>query len=419
MVTQVFLQSLPKKPGVYLMKDAHGIVLYIGKAVSLRGRVSSYFQDRPRENRIQQLVGKVCAIEYLVCDSEAQALLLEASLIKERKPFYNIDLKDDKSFPWVVITRETYPRITIARPKDLAGALMIGPYPNVKLLREVLKLIRTILPFRSCKKLPIRPCLFYHVHKCPGVCIAGYSPQAYQRTVDEIVLLLRGEKDKLLTALRNSMREFSGRQKFEEAKAVRDRIFAVQRLLYGQTHALTQITTLQEALGIKKRLYRIEGYDISCFTSKEAVGSLVCFIEGVPAKNFYRRYKIKRQHRADDLGMMQEVLSRRMRHIAEGTADSKSVPGLIIVDGGAAHANMAKKVLESYRLYDMNVIGIAKKQEEVWLPNARKPILLKEGSPALILIQRIRDEAHRFARNYHLLLRKKKFIRLAKYPEGG
>lgn len=409
MITKEFLQSLPQYPGVYIMKDAGGTILYIGKASSLRSRVSSYFQNRPRENRIEHLRSKVDTIEFIVCDSEAQALLLEASLIKEKKPYYNIELKDDKSFPYLVVTNERFPRIHIARTKHKPDARRIGPFPGAKALRQALKMVRVVVPFRSCKNMPASPCLFFHLKKCPGVCTGTVAPDVYRRMVEDIVMLFSGEKDKLLADLRARMDTYARSQRYEDAKQLRDRMNAFQDLLYGNRNPVNQLAALQKVLRISKHLARIEGYDISSLGTKEAVGSQVCFIEGLPAKNFYRRYRIKQLRFRDDLGMMREVLSRRFRRL---TTESKQsdYPDLVIVDGGLVHAALAKKVLESFHLYDMNVIGIAKKHEEIWFPSARKPIVLDHGSPALTLIQRIRDEAHRFARAYHIWRRKKAFM---------
>ena len=395
------IKELPQLPGVYIMKDKKARALYIGKASSLRKRVANHFRRGRLSLNKDFLLRDVADIDFIVCDSEAKALILENALIKEEKPKYNILLRDDKTFPWVEISKEDFPRVRITRRKR-EGFTYFGPFPQVKLLKKALEFVRKIFPFRSCLKLPKRECLYYHLLLCPGPCIGKISKEEYLKNIRMLSLILEGRRRELIETLREEMERLSQAFKFEEASLIRDRLSALASL-YGSTKEFTQLVSLKEVLGLKKIPWRIEALDISNLQDREAVGSIVVFKEALPLKSEYRRYKIKKNAK-NDLDRISEVLERRMREILE----KKQIPDLVIVDGGLVQVNLAsQKFREVKILRNLSVIGISKKNEEIWFPYQSKPLKLSKNSPALTLIQRIRDEAHRFAHKYHLLLRKK------------
>jgi excinuclease ABC subunit C len=400
------IKNLPLSCGVYLMKDKKGKVLYVGKAANLRKRVTSHFYKNQFLPNKELLIRDIADIEYIICESEAKALILESWLIKEKRPKYNISLRDDKSFPLVEVTHEDFPRISITRKKKKAHTYF-GPYPQAKDLKEALQLIRHIFGFRTCKSLPKKECLYFHLSLCPGPCIGRISKREYAKTVKIISLLLEGKRKDLIKVLKTKMNKAALKFKFEEASNARDKLIAVTSL-YGIRREYQQLLLLKEALNLKDVPSRIEAIDISNIHAKQATGSVVVFENGVPLKSEYRRYKIKGKA-LDDVGMITEVIDRR---IQSRRLNKERLSDLIIVDGGLSQANAAKKVLSKYRL-TIPVIGIAKKKEEIWFPFSSKALKLGLNSPGLQVIQRLRNEAHRFAHKYHLYLRKK-----AAYDKG-
>jgi excinuclease ABC subunit C len=400
------IKDLPDSCGVYIMKSETGEVLYIGKAVSIKKRVQSHF--RSVDPKTSLFTSKVRDIDYVHCDTEEQALLLEATLIRENKPKYNVELKDNKSYPYVLITDEPYPKVLIRRPTQIKKkGLLLGPYVNVGLLRKALKLIRAIFPYCSCPR-PRKNCLYCHLNLCPCPGISDITVSRYKDNIDSICKILSGERRELIEKLQVQMKRLSLQAKFEEAALLRDRLVAVYSLYSGRRQA-GELLTLKEALNLPKIPFVIEAIDISSLSGQEAAGSVVVFRDGIPDKNNYRRYRIKEIKGIDDFKMIAEVTRRRYRRQKE---EGLNLPDLIIIDGGQAHVNVAKKELEGLSL-DIPLIGIAKKNEEVWLPRTERPLALPRDNPALYLIQRIRNEAHRFAHRYHALLREKKVIQEA------
>lgn len=395
------IEKLPDLCGVYILKGEKE-VLYIGKATSIRKRVISHFKGGSKSLIFNE---KVKDIDYILCDTEEQALLLEASLIKEEKPKYNVVLKDDKSYPYVVITQEKYPAIYVARPKKTKNFTLFGPYPNVKLLKSALKLIRRIFPYRSCKNLPKKVCLYYHLNLCPGVCEEKIDEEEYKDIVDNIAKILSGERKILLKKLQEKMEKLAQEQKFEEASVYRDKLEALTKLYAGKSWG-NEAIVLKEVLHLKRIPFIIEGIDISCIQGRQACGSVVVFKDGRPDKSNYRRYRIKMVKDIDDYKMIAEVVERRYRRLKE---EKKELPDLIVIDGGRSHLSVALKVLKKLEL-EIPVISIAKKNEEIWLPSKKEPLRLPQDNIGLQLIQRVRNEAHRFAHQYHLLLRKKKIL---------
>ena len=397
------VDTLPDSCGVYIMKAKGGKILYIGKATSIKKRVLSHARSSSAKAII--LKNKVVDIEYMLCDTEEQALILEASLIKERKPQYNVSLRDDKSYPYVVITKDTCPRIYIRRLPKVNDGMRFGPFTNVRLLKRALHLIRKIFPYCSCKK-PRKGCLYQHLKVCPELQAGGgFLVDEYKENIDNICKVLSGSRKELVEKLGARMQKFVLRQQFEEAAKLRDQLVALYTLYSGKRQ-VNELLILKEVLNLKKIPFIIEAIDISSLFGKEAVGSVVVFRDGLPDKSSYRRYRIKQVEGIDDYRMIQEVVKRRY---GRATREGWVLPQLIIIDGGYAHVRGAAEELNNLKL-DIFIIGIAKKNEEIWFPRKRKPLVLSKDNSALHLLQRIRDEAHRFAHAYHLLRRKKRIM---------
>ncbi len=394
------INQLPSASGVYIMKSRSGEILYIGKASSLRQRVKSHF-SRPPASKPDIFREEVADIAYLECDTPEQALILEAALIKEKKPRYNVALKDNKSYPYIEITREEFPRVFISRPKGKNKSLLFGPYPETKTLRSALLLVRRIFPYRSCPKIPKRPCLFFHLKLCPAPCSRKISSADYRVNIESISRILKGERRKLAKALEGRMKKLVKNLQFEQAAHLRDKLSAINNLYRGKPRAHA-IVSLKEVLKLPRLPLNIEAVDISSLGSRNAAGSIVVFKEGVPVKKNYRRFRIKDAVVNDDYAMVAEVVRRRYLRLIK---ENKALPDLVIVDGGKGHAAVVSEVLIGLGL-SLPVVGLAKKNEEIWFPRSRNPVRLSRGDPGLQLIQRIRDEAHRFAHNYQVVRRR-------------
>lgn len=398
------IKKLPFACGVYIMKSSQGEVLYVGKATSLRKRVASYF-SRQVSLKTGLLVSHIADIDYIECESEEQALILEAALIKEKKPKYNISLRDDKSYPYVEITSEKFPRIFITRKRINKKSTFLGPYPQANIAKSVLNILRKIFPYCSCKCFKKSECLFFHLKLCPAPCVGKVSSQGYRENIKAIIKVFKGEREELIDYLRNRMQKLSDENKFEEATELRDKLNALINLYQGRnlTH---ELISLKEALHLPSTPLYIEAMDISSLSGKEATGSIVVFRNAVPDKNSYRKYRIKKVSGIDDYACIAEITQRRYIRLY---SEKRKMPDLLIIDGGIGHVQIVKKELDKLNL-TIPVIGIAKRNEEIWFPESKSPLLIPKTRPCLHLIQRIRDEAHRFARKYHLLLRRKKLI---------
>ncbi|MFH1753014.1 MAG: excinuclease ABC subunit UvrC [Candidatus Omnitrophota bacterium] len=401
------VKRLPLSPGVYIMKSAVGSVLYVGKAGSLKKRVSSYFTKSTRSARIDNLVSEIVTIEYIKTNSEAEALIYEAGLIKSANPKYNIDLKDDKSYPYLKLTvNEKYPRLLIVRGRKSDGALYFGPYTNVKLLRQAVAFMRVAFPLRVCQKMGRKLCMNYHIAKCPGPCRDMIDKKAYGRTTRELKMFLEGRRSILLDELSRRMEEASRSLNYEDAARIRDRIRSLSTVVTKRSvpGPLDQIDELKFILRLKRRPKRIEAFDISNLHGKQAVGSMVSFCDGKPVKANYRKFKIKTVDKIDDYKMMREVVYRRYRRLLD---ERKRLPDLIIIDGGKGHLMAALAEVRGLGIKNIPVIGIAKEFEHIYAEKRQLPIILPNDSSILQLIRRIRDEAHRFAKKYHIVLRRK------------
>jgi len=395
---------MPQSPGVYIMKSKKGKILYVGKASSLRKRAGSYF-SKAIDLKTGSLLKNAGDIDYIECGSSGQALILEAALIKEKKPKYNISLRDNKSYPYVEITREKFPRIFISRPKAKNKNLLFGPYPQAKTLKPALTLIRRVFPYRSCKRMPKNACLFFHLKLCPAPCIGKVSPNAYENTIQSICRILKGQRRELAKELTAKMKKSAAGKKFEEAGSLRDKLLAVDSLYKGKPKA-HEIIALKEILNLPRLPLYIEAIDISSLGRSDCVGSVAVFRDGVPDRSSYRRFRIRTARKRDDYDMIAEVIRRRYSRLRK---ENFPLPNLIIVDGGKGHLLRAHKELEALGVF-VPLIGIAKRNEEVWTVSKKTPLTIPRSNPGLYLIQRARDEAHRFAHVYGLVRRRKRTV---------
>ena len=392
------INSFPANSGVYLMKDKQGKVIYVGKAANLKKRVRSYFSKAFLPYKTQRMIEEVNNIEYVSTLTEHEAFLLESKLIKKLQPHFNVSLKDDKSFPFIKITKEEYPHVFIGRKKRVENVEHFGPYTNAKFLRLALKSIRRIFPFCSCRRFPKRVCLNYDLKLCAGPCVDKISKSKYRKMINDFKYFLRNGRESLISKITQKMQKCVKQQKFEIAKELRDQIKALT-LLSAQSKI-----RMADILGLDKEPECIEAFDISNLHGKEATGSMVTFVSGRPNKNDYRRFKIRGVKGIDDYKMLAEVLRRRYGRVIR---EDLRKPDLILIDGGKGHLGIARGVLRELGL-NISIIAIAKDQELIYTVNNKNPISLAQDNEVLQLIQHIRDEAHRFAIKYHKFLRKKK-----------
>lgn len=394
------IESLPTGPGVYLMKDGKGTVIYVGKASNIKKRIAAHFGAKGSSTKSGLFIGHVCDIETITTASEHEAFLLESRLIKRCAPHFNVSFKDDKSFPFIKITREEYPRVFIGRRKPNERVEYFGPYTNVGALRQALGALREIFPFCSCRQFLKSACLNYHLKLCSAPCITNVSKRAYRKIIADFKHFLQKGSASLLARLQERMQHCIEQRRYEEALELRNRIQALGVFAQQSTASLFDL------IGLAKEPERIEAFDISTLFGEGSVGSMVTFLGGKPSKNGYRRFKIKGVEGIDDYRMIAELIHRRYRRL---TTEGLAKPDLIIIDGGRGHLNVAYRALRSEGL-DIPMIGIAKNQELIYTIKNAGPLALNKEDRQLQLIQRIRDEAHRFAIAYHHLLRKKKIV---------
>jgi len=397
-------KRMPDSPGVYFFLGKNKKVLYIGKATSLRDRVRSYFAPDLHEVRsplVANMVAAAVSVDWRKTDSVLEALLLEASLVKTYKPKANTELKDDKSFNYVVVTDEEYPRVLVVRGKLLAqkapkAKYTFGPFPHGLQLREAMKLIRKIFPYRdTCKLGAKRPCFNAQIGLCPGVCSGEVSKQEYRRTIRHIVLLFEGKKKQLVTALNKEMRAAAAEEDFELAKELQRQMYALQHIqdvsLIKDEYRSTTLTA--------GRPYRIESYDIAHLRGSAAVGVMTVVEDGAAEKSQYRKFKIKSAKAGDDPGALKEVLSRRLGH------DEWPLPRMIVVDGSTAQVNAAQSVLAEYGMA-IPVVGVVKDEKHRPRNIVGDRELIKNKERDILLAN---NEAHRFAIGYHRKTSRKEF----------
>ena len=422
------VRKFPTGTGVYLMKDAQGRVVYVGKAKNLRSRAGSYFQKTAEaDKRICDWIGEVADVDFLATDSEVDALLLEARLIKDVQPKHNVDLKDDKSFPYLQITTgEDFPRVNFTREPLDRGVKLYGPFPRAKSLRGAIQVLQKIFKFRTCA-LDIeagdprwrwfRPCLLHSINQCTAPCNLRIDRDAYKKDIRRLRLFLDGKKDVVLAEMEGEMREASKALQFEKAARLRDELKALQNLkLRGDLakHAQPEVfyqdprkglRGLQKVLHLESTPRTIHGVDIAHLGGTETVGSLVTFIDGLPFKPGYRRYKIKSVTGVDDYASIREVVSRRIQGLQER---DEPFPDIFLIDGGKGQLGAALGAFQALGVTPPTVISLAKQEEEIYIPGRPDPIVLRRRSYSLRLLQYVRDEAHRFAQHYHHMLRSKR-----------
>lgn len=546
---QQALAVLPDKPGVYLMHDVHGKVIYVGKAVVLKNRVRSYFRNLASHTpKVRAMVEKIAEFETIVTSSEVEALILECNLIKKYRPRYNIMLKDDKTYPFLKVTvNEDFPRIYVTRRQQRDGAKYYGPYADVGAMHDTVKLLRSMFPLRTCRKMnPDRPCLNYHIKRCLAPCAGYVSREEYGNMIKSVCMVLDGRTTELERDLKRRMQEAADNYVFEEAARLRDQLQAVTRLneqqkavtgsggdmdvigfakdttgiclqiffvrkgkLIGRDNFflpdggeaeeevmsafvkqyyneatfvpkeivvpylpdeeekqlieiwladkagrkaelilpqrgvkrellslandnakklleerlrkgslslkddLAAAEELQLALALPNPLERMDCFDISHTQGSETVASMVVFRNGSISKKDYRKYKIvSAEGKPDDFKSMQEVVYRRYK-------DYEDLPSLVVIDGGKGQLSSALEVIRGLGLHDLPVVGLAKREEEIFIPGQSESILLDRDSASLHLIQRIRDEAHRFAITFHRKLRgKRNLVSVLDHVEG-
>ncbi len=416
------INQLPFAPGVYLMKGREGEILYIGKAGVLRNRVRSYFVNREALAVLAKtavLMSKVTDIDYVETPTEVDALLLEAQLVRKYRPHFNKELKDDKSFPLLKITAERFPRIHLTRNKNDKKAVYYGPYTDAKLLREAVTLINTLFPLRKCRRLPKTACLYYHIGQCLAPCIKPEVEEGYQNIVKEVRDFLGGGKKSFIEYLTERMEEASRELRFEDAQFFKQQIEALSRLRKKRFSlkkpdgaiALSATLELKKILGMEKLPEKVVCFDVSNIQGDAAVASKVSFYRELPDKIEYRRYKIRGVTGINDYAMIQEALRRMLVGIKEGR--ECFIPDVIMMDGGKGHLNAAWEVLREQEFENTELISIAKRFETVFSAKTGGDLKIPRDSPALHLLQKVRDEAHRFAITYHRFLKEKSLRRSA------
>ncbi len=542
------LENLPNSPGIYQFKNDKGKVIYVGKAKNLKNRVKSYFNSSNNSPKTEALVNKIFDLELIVTDNEIEALVLENNLIKKYKPHYNVNLKDDKSFPFIKITKEDFPQIYSTRNFVKDGSKYFGPYTNVKQMKSSLRMINQIFKIRSCKfnitedsvkKKKFKVCLDYHIKKCDGPCEGLVSKEDYNEMVAQVIKVLKGKTEDLISDLENEMKQASESLQFEKAAEIRDKISRLQiinskqkivsddfvdrdifavafegkdsscsifnirngkliskkqlrlsltgnedlpeiyssllKFYYSETddipkniiteclpsemknlkdwledknefkinfivpqkgnlfsllkmckeNAILQLkelqiqkmknkasapyslSALQRDLRLKSLPRKIECFDISNIQGSDSVASMVVFVDGKPKKSLYRKFIIKSVDGPNDFASMQEVIRRRYKKEFD---EHDTFPDLIMVDGGKGQLSSAVETLNMLGIKNYNIIGLAKRLEEVFFPGNSEPESIPKTSSGLKLLQQIRDEAHRFAVTFHRLRRSKRII---------
>ncbi len=430
---QKLYKDIPETPGVYIMKNRKGEILYIGKAAHLKRRVSSYFMHPPSSNqnlragkhdtRIERMVSEITKIETKETDSALEALILESVLIKKYQPPFNVQEKDDKSFLYVVTTKEEFPRILLVRGKDLKKNVMtsdvitfgnvFGPFVSASSVREALRIIRKIFPWNDHQKVitnstnktnnASKPCFNYQIGLCPGTCVGAISKKEYKKTIKNIVLFFEGKKGRIVKNLEKEMNIASKKLEFEKAEKIKRQLFALKHI---NDTALFSSDSLEigNSLPAGRRgkleipAWRVEGYDISNISGTNSVGVMVVFSNNTPERGEYRKFNIKSVQGPNDTGMLKEVIERRFHN------DWKH-PDLILVDGGVGQVNATEETLMKMNIH-IPVIGMAKGAERKRTDIiGEKPLWVSHET-----LVRVRDEAHRFAITFHRKVRKKRMF---------
>ncbi len=421
------VRTFPQTPGVYLMKDSAGVVIYVGKATNLRSRAGSYFLKAAAvDPRTADWVHLIADADYMDCDSEVDALLAESRLIKDIRPAYNKELKDDKTFPYLQITTyEEFPRVEVTREPLTSGVKLYGPFPNAGSLRGAVQVLQRIFKFRTCS-LDIaedeerwkwfRPCLLASIKQCTAPCNKRISKEDYRKDIRRLQQVLEGNKTKLLREMKKEMLEASKELQFEKAARLRDEIGLLESLDQRgdlDTHVQPEVfhidpkkglAGLKQVLKLPEIPRSIEGVDIAHLGGGQTVASLVKFIDGLPFKPGYRRFKIKGVDGIDDFRSIHEVVARRFKRLAD---EQDVFPDILLIDGGKGQLSSAVAAFEAMDIEPPILLSLAKKNEEIFRPGESEPIRLSRHAFSLRLLQYVRDEAHRFAQHYHHILRSK------------
>lgn len=421
--------ELPDNPGVYFYYDAAGTLMYVGKATSLRRRVASYFRAAGdgRGQRIAELVAKIARIDYVETPTVIEALVLEANQIKAHLPPYNILAKDDKSFQYLVVTNDEFPRPVIMRQLDLERTgvdpfakssngkflAVFGPYTSGLSLKRALELIRRTIPWSSCLPGQDRACFDHQLGKCPGVCVGAISKAEYRKTVRNLILFFEGKKLAIIRRLRSEMEKSAAKLDFERAAKIKGQLFAIEHI--RDVSLITrEDAELPFAKIVPQGYYdlngRIEAYDISNISGTSATGSMVVFVDGKPAKELYRKFKIRTVKGSNDFAMMEEVMRRRLSRLGQKGWDA---PVVMIIDGGEGQISVVQKVMDELGVR-LPMIGIAKgfdRKQDRLVYDRTDVELHRLATRGKEIFQKARDEAHRFAVSYHRVLRAKRSLR--------
>lgn len=424
MINRSLIEKLPKNTGVYLFKKGHR-VLYVGKSVNLRNRVFSHLENSHFNEKEALLIKEVDKIDYFLVDSEFKAIVFEANLIKKYRPKYNVRWRDDKNFLYIKITvKEKYPKVLLARKEDDHKSKYLGPFSSKNETEFILREARKIAPFCSEKKISRRPCFYSKIglcHPCPNEIsltkdenLKKRLTKKYQKNIKLLIKLLKGEVDILIKKIRKEIDYLSQQQRFEEAIPLREKLKAISYLLtkkinidsYQETEPVLEIKKFEEFIKKYlpiKSLERIEGYDVSNLSFKEPTASMIVFTNGFPDRSQYKRFKIKKLKKMSDIEMVREAINRRFDN-------QWPIPDLIVVDGGITQLKTVIKSLQENQL-SLPVISVAKNPDRVFILKNSQTIKIPLGKvPGGRLLIYIRDEAHRFAKKYHLLLRSKKIV---------
>ncbi len=543
------LRLIPESSGSYQFYDKDNTIIYVGKAKNLKKRVSSYFNKKHTSVKLSVMVPQIAKIEFIITNSEVEALILESHLIKKYKPKYNVLLKDDKKFPYFLITKEDYPRILVTRKrnKNMLEGKYYGPYTNAKAMYATLDLLKKLFPLKQCKtpKFKDRPCIYYQIGRCMAPCQKKITSEEYKKLIKNVELFLSGKQMQLVDELKKVMEKYSALEEYEKAAKYRDSYFDVlktiekQKVVYENTNinqdiisistdeflcgiSLLQIrdgrltnkkdfevsksdydsaeeiisyfikeyyqmsddipdeivfstelnnedkeifekwlafkkgskvlinskinkknseilelafknseyhlnemkikslqeiqnnynetgSYIQEKLGLKKFPHRVECFDISHIQGTNTVASMVSFFNGMPQKSEYKKFKIKtlEDGKPDDFKSMREVITRRYSRLQK---ENLSFPDLIIIDGGKGQLSSAVEILNELNIKNQDIVSLAKRIEEIFVPDKSQSIIFPMNSQALFFFQRIRDEAHRYAITYHRLLREKEAL---------
>ena len=435
------VNALPKLPGVYLFKNAKDKIIYIGKAKRLRDRVKSYFVIKIKmSSKTAALVRQIADFDHIEVETELEALILEAELIKKHSPKYNVALKDDKSALHILIRNEEVKkdgkkikisRVVVAHKNEIKkGDKVYGPYPHGGVVRVLIKTLRKMFPFRDCSPSKFQryekldaPCFYGHIGLCPAPCINSISAEEYKKNIVRLQKLLDGNAPRLTKSIKKEMDMFSKDLMYEEAAEQRDllrKINYVSRNFRDPEEYIDNPYLIEDIISqsldalvenipyLKKIPERVECYDISNLFDKDATGSMVVATNGRLDKSEYRRFRIRFKHTPDDYEMMREVLRRRFKREKSKNKNLKrwGMPDLLVMDGGKGQVSAALEVLTEMKL-EIPVVGLAKRFETIILEDNGE-VSLQKNNPGLLLLQRLRDEAHRFAKKYHLQLRLRK-----------